>query len=53
MVLTATTAAPLHGRLTSGQHPALMRRLILVDRVRLVGAFVAEAGAVLAAFGRG
>ena len=32
--VTATAAAPTHGRLGAGPEPALLRRLLVVDRVR-------------------
>ena len=48
-VVTATAAAPPHGRLTAGPEPALLRRLLVVDRLRSVGAVVAVAGALVAA----
>lgn len=45
---TAVSAAPTHGRLgREGPTPALVRRLLLADRVRLAGAVVAAAGAGL------
>ena len=49
---TAAVAAPTHGRLTSassGDRPALMRRLDRADRVRSVGAVVCVAGALVLA----
>jgi hypothetical protein len=47
--VTAALAAPLHGRLGRvGADPELLRRLLVVDRVRAVGAVVALAGAVVA-----
>ena len=46
--LTAVGAAPLHGRLGRGHDPGLLSRLLLVDRLRLVGAVVCAAGAVWA-----
>ena len=52
VLVTAVAAAPLHGRLgRAGADPALLRRLLAVDRVRSVGALVALAGAVLAGLG--
>ncbi|WP_341229176.1 hypothetical protein [Nocardioides salarius] len=46
---TAVSAAPTHGRLgREGPTPALVRRLLLADRVRLAGAVVAAVGAVAA-----
>lgn len=44
---TALGAAPTHGRLTEPA-PALLRRLLVLDRVRLACAAVGAAGAVLA-----
>ncbi|MFW5472596.1 hypothetical protein ACOCJ5_04735 [Knoellia sp. CPCC 206450] len=46
--LTAIGAAPLHGRLGRGHDPDLLRRLLVVDRLRLVGALVGAAGALAA-----
>ncbi|MBM7509761.1 hypothetical protein JOE61_003575 [Nocardioides salarius] len=47
---TAVSAAPTHGRLgRDGPTPALVRRLLLADRVRLAGAVVAAVGAVAVA----
>lgn len=47
---TAVSAAPTHGRLgREGPAPALVRRLLLADRVRLAGAVVAALGAVAVA----
>ncbi|MEO5709060.1 MAG: hypothetical protein ABIQ59_04495 [Nocardioidaceae bacterium] len=45
-LVTALLAAPTHGRLTPGPDPTLLRRLLLVDRLRLLGAVVALAGAI-------
>jgi hypothetical protein len=46
--LTATLAGPMHGRL--GEHdPALVQRLLRVDRLRCVAAVVAALAAVWAA----
>lgn len=42
---TAFVAAPLHGRLGDGHDPALVTRLLRVDRVRSVGAAVCLVGA--------
>lgn len=44
--LTAALAAPLHGRLTDGD-PALVRRLLVADRLRCVAAVVAVGGACM------
>jgi hypothetical protein len=46
--VTALVAGPTHGRLGRGRTPSLMRRLLVGDRVRLVGSLVALAGALLA-----
>ncbi len=48
VVVTATLAAPTHARLTAGPDPALLRRLLRVDRVRCAAAVVALAGALVA-----
>ena len=46
---TAAVAAPLHGRLgREGPEPALVRRLLVADRVRCAGAVLCLAGAALA-----
>ena len=45
---TAAVAAPTHGRLGSGRTDALVHRLLVSDRVRLVGATICLAGALLA-----
>jgi hypothetical protein len=47
--VTATRAAPTHGRLATGPDPALLRRLLRADRWRSVGAVLAAAGAMAAA----
>lgn len=48
---TAVLAAPLHGRLgTEGPSPQRLARLLVVDRVRTLGAAVAAAGATAAWF---
>lgn len=46
--ITATTAAPLHGRLAKGYDEALVARLLRVDRWRLATAVLAFVAAVLA-----
>lgn len=46
--LTAAVAAPTHARLGHGHDPALVRRLLLADRLRLVAATVCLVGALLA-----
>jgi hypothetical protein len=51
LLVTATTAAPTHGRLARGPTPQLLRRLLRVDRVRLLLALVALGGAGWAAAG--
>ena len=43
---TALVAAPTHGRLGRGRTDALVRRLLVADRVRLLGAIVCLAGAL-------
>ncbi|MDT0214089.1 hypothetical protein Q9R29_09340 [Rothia sp. ARF10] len=48
MLLTAVGAAPVHGRLGRGHDEGLVRRLLVVDRLRLVGAVVGAVGAVAA-----
>ena len=45
---TAFWAAPTHAQLGRGSRPELVRRLILADRVRLLGAVIALLGAVIA-----
>ncbi|GAA1921497.1 hypothetical protein [Nocardioides marmoribigeumensis] len=45
---TAAVAAPTHGRLGSGRTDALVARLLVADRVRLLGAVVCLAGALVA-----
>jgi hypothetical protein len=50
LVTTALVAAPLHGRLgREGPVPALLDRLLLADRVRLLSALLAAGAAVWAA----
>lgn len=46
LLTTAFVAAPLHGRLGGGHDPALLARLLWVDRVRTLGAALCFAGAV-------
>ncbi len=48
VLVTATAAAPLHGRLGSGRDPALVARLLVVDRLRCGCATLGFAAAVLA-----
>jgi hypothetical protein len=43
---TAAVAAPTHGRLGAGRTDALVRRLLVADRVRLVGAALCLTGAL-------
>ncbi len=50
MAATALLAGPTHGRLSENPDPELVRRLIVSDRVRLVGALVALLGGSMAAF---
>jgi hypothetical protein len=45
ILVTATTAAPLHGRLDA-RDPTLLARLLAADRVRCVAACLALAGAL-------
>ena len=45
---TAAVAAPTHGRLGRGRTEELIRRLLVADRVRLLGAVVCLAGALVA-----
>jgi hypothetical protein len=48
LLVTATLAAPTHGRLADGPDPALLRRLRRVDRVRCAGAVLAVLGSLAA-----
>ncbi len=48
LLVTATLAAPLHGRLGSGRRTDLVRRLLVVDRVRTAAAVGALLAALLA-----
>jgi hypothetical protein len=48
VLVTAVAAAPTHGRLGRGRTPELLGRLLAADRLRLVGALVAFAGAIAA-----
>lgn len=48
--LTATVAAPAHGRLGSGRDRRTLQRLLLADRLRLAAAAVALACALAACF---
>lgn len=51
LLVTAVLAAPLHGVLgRRGPEPELLRRLLVVDRLRLLGASVGLVGAVLVSF---
>ncbi len=50
MSATAFVAGPTHGRLAGHPEPALLRRLILSDRVRALGALLALLGGTAAAF---
>jgi hypothetical protein len=45
---TALVAAPTHGRLGRGRADPLVRRLLVADRVRLLGAVICAVGAMLA-----
>jgi hypothetical protein len=49
--VTAVAAAPTHTRLAAGRTDRLVARLLVVDRLRLLLALVALAGAVAAALG--
>ena len=51
MLVTATLAAPTHGRLAAGPEPGLLRRLLYVDRLRCAGAVLAVVGALAAVLG--
>jgi hypothetical protein len=46
---TALVAGPTHGRLADGRDPALLRRLLVADRVRTAGALVCCAAAAVSA----
>lgn len=48
LIVTAVAAAPTHSRLGAHRTPALLARLLRVDRLRLASALVALAGAVAA-----
>jgi hypothetical protein len=48
VLVTATAAAPLHGRLGQGHDQGLIRRLIRVDRIRTAAAAVAAVSALAA-----
>ena len=48
VLVTATAAAPLHGRLGSGRDQALVARLLVVDRLRCGCATLGFAAALLA-----
>ena len=48
LALTAFGAAPTHGRLGRGHDPALVRRLLRVDRARLAAAVACVLGALAA-----
>lgn len=55
LLLTATLAAPTHGRLAAARpedRPLLLRRLLAVDRARLLGTAVGALAATIAAVGR-
>ncbi len=49
VLVTALGAAPTHGRLADGRTPALVGRLLVLDRWRLAGALVALGGALVVA----
>ncbi|MDE9367561.1 hypothetical protein PZ938_18230 [Luteipulveratus sp. YIM 133132] len=46
--VTAALAAPLHARLGDAYEPTLLGRLVRVDRIRLVGALIGAAAALVA-----
>lgn len=48
VTLTAAAAVPLHSRLGRGHDALLLRRLLLVDRLRLLGALACVVAAVVA-----
>lgn len=48
LLVTATLAAPTHGKLTD-HDPELVRRLLLVDRLRTLGALLSVVAAAFAA----
>lgn len=48
--VTATAAAPAHGRLGRGKDDDLVRTLMRADRLRALGAVTALAGALAAAY---
>jgi len=48
LLITATVAAPTHGRLGAGRTAHLVTRLLVADRLRLTLALVAALGAVAA-----
>ena len=48
--VTAASAAPTHGRLGGGRDDALVRRLLTVDRLRVLAALVAFVGGLVAAY---
>lgn len=50
MAVTATVAGPAHQRLSPDRSAALLRRLLVADRVRLGAALVAAVASVVAAF---
>lgn len=50
MVVTATSAAPTHGRLGRSRDEALVRTLLRADRLRCLAALVAVGGALVAAY---
>ncbi len=47
---TALFAAPLHGQLAPGPESGLMHRLLVIDRVRCLGAVICFLGALAAAY---
>ncbi len=51
LLSTALVAGPTHGRLAAGRDERLLRRLLVADQVRTVGAVVCFVGAALSALG--
>lgn len=50
VAVTATSAAPTHGRLGGGRDDALVRRLLRADRLRCLASLVGVVGALVAAY---
>lgn len=53
LLTTAVAAAPTHARLGRGRDAVLVRRLLVLDRVRTIGAVVCVVGALGAAVSAG